>query len=383
MNFSLLIKPASADCNLRCEYCFYLDHCNMYPETKVHRMSDQVLERMIESYYATPQPLYSFVWQGGEPLLMGESFYQSVTDMQMAYGRPGVDVCNSIQTNATLITDRYARMFKACNFLTGVSLDGPAELHDKARLDAGGKGSHAQVINGIDTLRRNQAEFNILTLVSKYNIKHPVEIYDYLVNDIDAKFLQFIECVELDEKGNLPPYCISAGEWGEFLCTIFDRWYKSDTRDISVRLFDTVIAKMVTGQDICCTSGRDCRQYFVVEYNGDVYPCDFHVLPELKLGNIMTHSWEEMAESQIYKDFGARKSNVHDDCKVCPYFKFCAGDCPKNRVGHISGDASQLSYICEGLKMFYQHTLPKFEELAKIVIKERENTRRSSKMREF
>ena len=253
-----------------------------------------------------------------------------------------------------------------------MSLDGPPELHNTARVDLAGKGSHAQVIEGINTLKKHNAEFNILTLVSKYNIKHPVEIYDYLVNEIDSKFLQFIECIELDENGNMPPYCISAGEWGEFLCKIFDHWYKNDTRKISVRLFDTIIAKMVTGQDICCTSGRDCRQYFVVEYNGDVYPCDFHVLPELKLGNVMTHSWEEMAESKIYRDFGARKSDVHAECKKCPYFKFCAGDCPKNRVGHSSGRANKLSVICEGMKMFYKHTLPKFKELADTVIKERE-----------
>ena len=328
---------------------------------------------MIESYYATPQPVYSFVWQGGEPLLMGESFYELATDLQMAFGRPGVDVSNSIQTNGTLITDRYAKIFRACRFLTGVSLDGPEHLHNPARVDIAGKGSHAQVIEGINTLKKHNAEFNILTLVSNHNIKYPFEIYDYLVDDIDAKFLQFIECIELDQNGDMPPYCISAGAWGEFLCKMFDHWYeRKDTRKISVRLFDTIIAKMVTGQDICCTSGRDCRQYFVVEYNGDVYPCDFHVLPELKLGNVMTHSWEEMAESKIYKDFGARKSDLHEECLRCPYFKYCAGDCPKNRVGHTSGRANKLSVICEGMKMFYAHTLPKFRELADTVIKERQ-----------
>lgn len=333
-------------------------------------MSEKVLERMVESYFATPQPVYSFVWQGGEPLLMGESFYSLVTDLQMAYAKPGVNVSNSIQTNATLITERFAKIFKACNFLTGVSLDGPAALHDIARVDRRGGGSHAQVIQGIETLRRNGAEFNILTLVSQHNVRHPVEIYDYLVDEINAKFLQFIECVEINTAGELPPYCLSAGEWGEFLCAVFDRWYEKDTREISVRLFDTIIAKLVTGADICCTTGHDCRQYFVVEYNGDVYPCDFHVLPELKLGNILTHSWEEMCDSKLYRDFGGRKSDLHPSCKVCQYFKFCAGDCPKNRVGHTSGDASQLSHTCEGLKMFFEHTLPKFKKLAQIVIQE-------------
>ncbi len=336
-------------------------------------MSEDILERMVESYLATPQPIYSFVWQGGEPLLMGESFYEMAIDMQMAFGRPRVQVSNSVQTNATLITDRFARIFKSCGFLTGVSLDGPSELHDAARLDAAGRGSHAQVIEGINTLKKHDAEFNILTLVSQHNIRYPLEIYDYLVQEVEAKFLQFIECVEIGQKGTMPSYCISGEEWGEFLCKIFDHWFvNDDTRRISVRLFDAVIAKMVTGEDISCTTGQDCRQYFVVEYNGDVYPCDFHVLPELKLGNIMTHSWEELSESGIYRDFGARKRDLHEDCLNCPYFRFCAGDCPKNRVGHTSGAANKLSRICAGMKMFYAHTLPRFQQLADTVIKERE-----------
>ncbi len=372
MNFSLLIKPASADCNLRCEYCFYLDHSRLYPETGVHRMADGVLERIIESYLATPQPVYSFVWQGGEPLLMGEAFYEQAVDLQMAFGRRGVEISNSVQTNATLITDRFARLFKACGFLTGVSLDGPAALHDAARRNLGGGGSHAQVVEGIDTLKRQGAEFNILSLVSRHTVAHPLEIYDYLVQEIGAKFLQFIECVEPDASGGMPPYCLTAEEWGEFLCRIFDHWYAGDTRRISVRLFDTIIAKLVTGDEICCTGGSDCRQYFVVEYNGDVYPCDFHVLPELKLGNVLTHSWEAMCSSDVYRRFGARKSDLHANCRVCPFLRFCAGDCPKNRVGHTSAPANQLSHICAGMKSFYAHTLLRFEELAAIVIKERE-----------
>jgi uncharacterized protein len=207
--------------------------------------------------------------------------------------------------------------------------------------------------------------------VSKANVAHPLEVYDYLVHVIGAKFLQFIECVELDGQGSAAPYCVTAEEWGSFLCAVFDRWYEKDTRTISVRLFDTVIAKMVTGQDICCTSGLDCRQYFVVEYNGDVYPCDFHVLPELKLGNILTHTWDEMAESETFKAFGARKRLTHVVCGSCPYFTFCAGDCPKNRVGHRGGSATSLSYLCEGWKRFYAHALPRLKALAESVKNER------------
>ena len=367
MQFSILIKPASADCNLRCEYCFYLDRSTLYPHTAVHRMSEEVLERLVRTYLATDQPVYSFVWQGGEPLLMGSPFYERVTDLQMAYARRGVEVSNAIQTNGMLLTDRLARQFRACRFLTGVSLDGPKQMHDGARRDSAGLGSHEMVLEGIACLKRNQAEYNVLTLVSRHNAAYPVEVYDYLVNDIGAKFLQFIECVELDGQGSVAPYCVTPDEWGSFLCAVFDRWYENDTRKISVRLFDTIIAKLVTGQDICCTAGLDCRQYFVIEYNGDVYPCDFHVLPELKLGNVLTHSWNEMAASEIFRDFGARKRQTHAVCGACPYFSFCAGDCPKNRVGHTGGSASKLSYLCQGWKRFYAYALPRLEELAKCV----------------
>jgi len=371
VNFSLLIKPASADCNLRCEYCFYLDHMRLYPQASVHRMPDEVLERVVRSYLETSQPVYSFVWQGGEPLLMGSRFFERVTDLQMAYARRGSDVSNAIQTNATLITDRLARFLRSYRFLTGVSVDGPAELHDVYRRDASGEGSHQRVMEGLSNLKRNQAEFNILTLVNDKNVSHPEKVYDYLVDELGAQFLQFIECVEWEGEGSVAPYCVTPDQWGAFLCAIFDRWYARDTRKISIRLFDTIIAKLVTGQDICCTAGNDCRQYFVVEYNGDVYPCDFHVLPDLKLGNVMTHTWAEMAESHAFKAFGARKRSVHTACTTCPYLRFCSGDCPKNRVGHTGGDADRLSYLCAGWKRFYAHTLPRFEELAEAVRRER------------
>jgi len=367
MTFSLLIKPASADCNLRCEYCFYLDRAGLYPDTATHRMSEAVLERVVRTYLATSQPVYSFVWQGGEPLLMGAPFYERVADLQMAYARRGADVSNAVQTNAMLLDDRLARHLRACRFLTGVSLDGPEAVHDAARQDAAGRGSHKQVLAGIACLKRNNAEYNVLTLVSKHNVARPVETYEYLTREVGASFLQFIECVELDGQGRAAPYCVSPQEWGSFLCAVFDRWYREDTRTVSVRLFDTLLAKLVTGRDICCTAGLDCRQYFVVEYNGDVYPCDFHVLPELRLGNVMTHTWEEMADSDTFKRFGARKRETHAACPGCPYFRFCAGDCPKNRVGHRAGAAKTLSHLCQGWKMFYAHTLPRFELLAKTI----------------
>lgn len=368
MTFSLLVKPAGADCNLRCGYCFYLDRSSLYPETRVHRMSDAVLERLVRSYLATEQPVHAFVWQGGEPLLMGHRFFDRIADLQMAFGRRGSCVSNAVQTNGVLLDDRYARQFRACRFLTGVSLDGPAGLHDSMRRDCGGAGSHGRVLAGIEALRRCGAEFNVLTLVSKGTVGHAKTIYEYLVKEVGATFLQFVECVELDGRGGASPYSVSPTEWGSFLCEIFDAWYASDTRRVSIRLFDTILGKLATGRDLCCTVGSDCRQYFVVEHNGDVYPCDFHVSAEWRLGNVLSDSWDAMAGSELYRRFGARKRELPDACMACEYLSLCAGDCPKNRVGHGSGSARALSHLCEGWKMFYAHTLPRFRSLSKEIV---------------
>ena len=232
--FSLLVKPASADCNLRCAYCFYLDRSALYPETKVHRMSHSVLERMISSYMSTDQTVYSFGWQGGEPALMGVEFFRDTTDLQKKYGRPGAVVSNGLQTNATLINDDFAAHLSEYRYLVGVSIDGPAEIHNRYRQYATGKASHTAVLRGIDCLNRHNVEFNALVLVSSANVKRAREVYHYL-RDHGINYHQYIPCVEFDVNGQLLPYSITGREWGDFLCEIFDEWIMRDRRQVSRR----------------------------------------------------------------------------------------------------------------------------------------------------
>lgn len=367
--FTLLVKPASADCNLRCTYCFYLDRCGLYPENPRHRMTHAVLERMISSYMSTSQPVYGFGWQGGEPTLMGDGFFEDVTTLQSRYGRPGAVVSNGLQTNGTLIDDSLAQHLARYRFLTGISLDGPAEIHDSQRVTIDGRGSHHDVMRGIATLRRNGADFNILTLVSQANVKQPELIYRYMCDE-GFLFQQYIECVEADASGNLRPYSLRGAEWGEFLCRLFDLWFANDTRRVSIRMFDSILARLVDGVPNVCHIGTDCRQYLVVEHNGDVYPCDFYVEKDLRLGNVMTDSWERMLESPVYKAFGLRKRRWPDECTKCSFRYICAGDCPKNRL--CSGlDEGRLSVLCAGWQVFYEHTLERFKALAAEIRQER------------
>ena len=377
--FSLLVKPASADCNLRCKYCFYLDRAELYPQSSRHRMSDEVLTRMISTYLATPQPQYSIGWQGGEPTVMGLDFYRRVIELERRYGRPGASVSNGLQTNTTLIDDAWSEHLARYNFLVGVSIDGPAEMHDTYRVFVDGRGAHAAVMQGLERLKKNQVEFNVLTLVSQANVRKPREVYHYLKDDLGVLFHQYVECVEYDESGALMPFSVSGREWGDFLCALYDEWQTcGDTRNVSIRLFDSILAKMVDGVVNVCAMGKDCRQYLVVEHNGDVYPCDFYVQPELKLGNIMQDSWQTLLASPQYEAFGARKRQWNEKCEECEYLRFCAGCCPKNRPEH-GQNPRELSTLCEGWIQFYNHALPGLMSLADGVRRDRERAEQAAR----
>jgi uncharacterized protein len=370
--FSLLIKPASADCNLRCPYCFYLKRSSLYPETARHRMPQDVLDRLVRRYMETEQPHYAFCWQGGEPTLMGLDFYKRVIELQQKYGRSGSSVANALQTNGLLLDDDFAAHFAAYNFLIGVSLDGPADIHDRFRVHAGGAGSHAQVLKAIERLKQGGADFNILTLVTTANVTRGKEVYNYLCNE-GFSYHQYIPCVEFDEDNAPLPFTVSAAAWGDFLCEIFDEWIRPGRPRVSVRLFDAILMRMLNGQKTICHMEDNCSQYFVVEYNGDVYPCDFFVEEERKIGNTMTHSWQELLDSPDYRVFGDLKSEWNDECAECEFLAYCAGDCLKHRL-YQNNDPKKLSWLCEGWKQFYKHSLPAFNKLARTI--ETENHQR-------
>ncbi len=360
--FSLLVKPASADCNLKCDYCFYYDRCRLYPDDNRHRMSEATLERMIRTYLATEQGCYSFGWQGGEPTLMGVAFFRRVTELQKQYGRPGAIIANGLQTNATLITDDLAEHFAQYQYLLGVSLDGPEEIHDFYRRRTNGAGSFSDVISGIETLNRHQVEFNILVLVNDRNVTRATEIYRFLC-DRGFTWQQYIPCVEFSAAGEAMPFTITGRQWGDFLCELFDCWRRDGVGRVSIRLFDAII-NILSGRPAgLCQLMQNCCQYFVVEHNGDIYPCDFFVSREHKLGNIHHDEWQSLQESEAYRQFGEAKCTGIDRCMDCSYLKYCWGDCQKHRPSSVSGSEQSLSWLCAGRQQFYQHCLPHFERI--------------------
>ena len=353
-SFSLLLKPASFDCNLRCRYCFYLPKETVFG-SGIHRMDRATLEAVVRNYLAVPMEHYTFGWQGGEPTLMGIDFFREAVRLQRASASGGA-ISNALQTNGTLLDGEWGKFLRENRFLVGISIDGPEKVHDRFRIGADGRGSHAAVMRGLSALKKNRVDFNALTLVSAANQDRPVEIYRYL-RELGVAFHQYIECVEFDREGRRQPFALAPGKWGEFLCRIFDEWYPADTGTVSIRLFDSIVSRLATGIPTVCPMGGNCCNYLVVEHDGSVYPCDFHVRPELRLGNVRESGFEALRSLLEYRRWGEIKDPRSEKCSRCRWLPLCMGDCPKNRTA--AGSA-----LCEDWRLFYSHTIERFEQLA-------------------
>lgn len=338
--FSLLVKPVGAACNFDCSYCFYGSHA-------AGAMSETTFLSMLESYCALPFADKSIALQGGEPLL-APGFVFDALEAKM--------LMRSLQTNASLVTPQVAERLKKGGWLVGASLDGPREFN--ALRMSGGSADKAfdEAVAGIRNLERFDVDYNLLTVVSKANVAHAREIYRYLRDNFSTRYHQYIECTGPRDE-------ISAEQWGTFLCDLFDEWSKNDAYTISIRLFDSVVSRMVRGIHTQCSFAGRCDAYLVVEHDGSVYPCDFHVRADLKLGNVMTHTWEEMLSGEIYQKFAAAKSSaLSDSCRECEYLAFCCGDCPRNRMTGEDGSRAR-SVLCAGWRKFFSRSLKEFERI--------------------
>lgn len=364
MTFSLLLKPVSAACNLKCRYCYYQggEPPAAGGGAAFPRMSAAVLESTMRAYMQTDQDVYSMVWHGGEPTLLPRAFFAQAVALQKRYAVRGARISNSLQTNGTRISEDLAAFMAHYRFLCGVSLDGPRHVHDRYRTTAQGKGTHAAALEGMARLARAGAAVNTLAVVSAANVGSPVETYRYL-KSTGATHIQFTPCVEYDTRRRLRAYAITGRQWGEFLIAVFEEWFRHDIGVVSIRLFEAVLARLVHGVAIDCYNSGACNRYLVVEHNGDVFPCDFFVRPAHKLGNVLENSFEEMLGGEPYRRFAAAKQRWGDACTACEFLALCMGDCPKFRMPAETG-ASRTSALCAGWKMFYGKTLGRFQRLA-------------------
>jgi len=357
-----LIKPSGSDCNLDCTYCFYKCRPAEIGQGR-QRMSDEVLERLVKDYMQLRFPLAGFAWQGGEPTLMGLDFYRKAVELQKKYGASAQEVGNSLQTNAILLNEQWCKFLHESKFLVGISIDGPKQMHDHYRVDYSGAGTFERVMRAIERCKEYQVEFNTLTLLNDLNVKHPDEVFDFLVG-LGVRFLQFIPCVELDATGRVTDFSITAEEYGEFLCRVFDRWVEYGPGRLSIRDFDSILSYYLTGRHTICTFDRQCSQYIVIEHQGDAYCCDFFVEPRWRLGSIMETPIEKLAGSALKRRFARNKQNLCSKCLVCRHLAICRGGCMKDRAPFDRENFARESYYCEAYRRFFDYAGPRFAQIA-------------------
>lgn len=372
--FSAMLKPVGARCNMDCSYCYYLDKAEIYGSGQAV-MSAEHLERYTREYIAANDvDTVSFAWHGGEPLLAGRDFFRRAVEFQNKY--KGVKkIENSLQTNGLLLDEEWCGFFRDNGFLVGISMDGPADIHDACRVDRGGAPTFGKVMRGIELMNRAGVEYNTLSTVNRHSAGRGAEVYRFLCS-VGSRFMQFLPVVEyVDAATNggrpriVPPntsdsrpadWSIASEDYGRFMNDVFDQWVVSDVGSRFVQLFDAALAQWCGVQPGLCAFAETCGDAPVVEHNGDVYPCDHFVYPQYKMGNIFEgDSLRDIYRSDAQFRFGLDKRNaLPRECLRCKWYFACRGECPKHRFDRSASGGENLNALCAGYKLFFSHVEP-------------------------
>lgn len=388
VRFSLMAKPIGPACNLRCQYCFYLEKDALFARGENYRMSDEVLEAFVRKYIAAePSDEVTFHWQGGEPTLMGLDFFHRALELQGRYAA-GKRIRNTLQTNGTLLDEQWGSLLAQGDWLVGLSLDGPADVHNAYRLNAAGEGSFDAVMRGLSVLLKHRVQFNVLASVTPVSAEAPLRVYEFL-RDVGVKFIQFMPIVErLPDKAarelglqlavgiraghavaapQMTPWSIAPEAYGRFLCTIFDAWVRRDVGSIFVMNFEWALAACMGLPSQVCQFMPTCGRSLIIEHNGDLFACDHYVYPEYRLGNILTDDLQALVQSPAQQAFGqAKAASLPACCRECPVLGACWGECPKRRFGMAPGGEPGLNYLCAAYTGFFQHAAPYLAGIAQL-----------------
>ncbi len=389
--FHIMVKPIGPKCNLDCTYCFYLEKEMLFGDGERWKMDDATLESYVKRYIeAQPTEQVTFAWQGGEPTLCGVEFFEKVVHWQKKYGA-NRQIENAFQTNGTLLDDDWGAFLHREKFLVGISIDGPAELHDAYRVTRGGKGSLEEVLKGLSYLKKHRVEFNTLTCVNRANASHGAEVYEFLKN-MGSRYMQFIPIVERlpdDEAERLglshstPPkyseedsnldapvtdWSVQPKAYGRFMWSIFKRWVQQDVGKVFVQLFDVTLGKYAGAPGGLCIFSEECGRALALEHDGSLYSCDHYVYPDFKVGNIKDQSIAAMVDSAFQVDFGKAKStSLPKFCLECPVKFACNGGCPKQRFILTPDDEPGLNYLCSGYRFVFNKMDPYMKAMAELI----------------
>ena len=372
-NLNLLIKPASSSCNLRCRYCFYYDVADNREVKNYGIMNDDTLENMVKKVFDDVEYSANFAFQGGEPTMAGIEFFEKFHKFVEKYNTKKIIVNFSLQTNGTLLNKKWLELFKKHNYLIGLSLDGNKEMHDTFRIDAKGEGTFSRVLKAAKMMKKAEVEFNILCVVNKLIAQNGKLVYNFFKNN-GFRYYQFIPCLDSLSCSEEKDYTLTAEDYGKFLDETFNLWYEDmmSGKRISVRHFDNYTKILLGEEPEACDMVGHCNMNAVLESDGSMYPCDFYVLDEFKVGNINESSFEELFKSEAEMRFLRTSLAVDEKCKVCRYFKICRGGCRRHK--ELTAEGNYENRFCESYKYFFEKNIDKMVKVAEYVMKiRREN----------
>ena len=358
---TIMVKPASSDCNMRCRYCFYSDVASRRECASMGHMDDSTLERLVRRTMRYGDGQASFCFQGGEPSLAGLAFFQKLVRYQKMYNGKGLRVSNAVQTNGYALSDAMIDFFVQEGFLIGVSFDGTPEIHDRLRVDAAGRGTSGRVLDAIKRLEAKGADFNVLCVVSRYVAEQPEEVFRFLE---PFGYIQYIACMD-DLDGSPRDFSLTAEDYGKFLKKSFDLYYESwkKGRFVSIRNFDNYLAILAGGQPESCGMSGSCSRYFLAEADGGVYPCDFYVLDQWRMGNVNDSSFFALAQSPVAEKFVEESRYVSGECRSCRWHFLCRGGCKRDREPFVDGRPGSNKW-CAAFRELFVYAYPRMREMA-------------------
>ncbi len=382
--FHIMAKPIGPECNLNCSYCYYTEKAALYPPRTQFRMTDAVLETYIKDYIAASAlPEIMFFWQGGEPTLLALDFFESVVELQNKYKPENQTVTNSLQTNGTLIDYYWVGFLAENNFLVGISIDGPARLHDRFRVGKKDEKTFVKVEQAIKILQAGGVEYNTLTTVQRRNFRFGAEVYRYL-RDLGVEYMQFIPIVERrrpdgelagppdleaqNKKTKITEWSVPQDGYGDFICAVFDVWRKSDVGKVFVQPFDVHLGLRMGEPSTLCINARSCGKGLAMEHNGDLYACDHYVYSTHRLGNVMETPMQELVADVRQLKFGEDKhKKLPSECVACRFLTYCGGGCPKHRFMPSKNGGFDLNYFCPSYTKIAEYIEPAMAEMATLL----------------
>ena len=358
-DFLVMAKPGGPRCNLHCEYCYYLGKERLFPQSRVFRMSDALLERYIAQRFAgSSGPVTHFEWHGGEPTLLGLDYFRTIVRLQRKHRREGWTVSNGLQTNGILIDGAWADFLAEEAFSVGLSLDGPPDLHDCCRKSARGSPTQSAVVEAFRLLKARRVFCNVLCVLHAFNTPEPERVYDFF-RDLGVSYIQFLPLTGKD-RSSAP-----VGQIGAFLCRVFDRWIREDVGRIVVQLFDETLRPIYGVPHSLCIHRETCGDVVVLEHNGDLYACDHFVDSDHLIGNLQERTLQNLTRDPKMVRFGKEKQDaLPRSCRECEVLSFCNGGCPKDRTAQTPDGEWGLNVLCPAYRQFFIHARPELRRLS-------------------